>query len=139
MIKRILLAYDGSAPAAKAYSFALDIAKKYDADLYVLAVARPPEFGDDVETEAVIENSKKHYHNVLAPLKAQAPSQGVRLHFEVVVGHPAEQIIRHAEDQYKADLIVLGHRGKSLFERLRLGSVSKHVIQYAHCAVTVAR
>ncbi len=139
MIQRILLAYDGSAPAAKAYAFALDVAKKYDADLYVLAVARPPEFGDDVETEAVIENSRKHYQKVMAPLRAQAPSQGVRLHFEVVVGHPAEQIIRHAEDQYKTDLIVLGHRGKSLFERLRLGSVSKHVIQYAHCAVTVVR
>ena len=139
MIKRILLAYDGSAPADKAYSFALDIAKKYDADLYVLAVARPPEFGDDVETEAVIENSKKHYQKVLAPLRVQAPSQGVRLHFEVVVGHPAEQIIRHAEDQYKADLIVLGHRGQSLFERWCLGSVSKHVIHYAHCAVTVVR
>ena len=139
MIKSVLLAYDGSAPADKAYAFALDVAKKYDADLYVLAVARPPEFGDDVETEAIIENSKKHCLKILAPLKAHASSQGVRLHFEVVVGHPAEQIIRHAENQYKADLIVLGHRGKSLFERLRLGSVSKHVIQYAHCAVTVVR
>lgn len=139
MIKRILLAYDGSAPADKAYSFAFDIAKKYDADLYVLAVARPPEFGDDVETEAIIENSKKHYQKVLAPLKARAPSLGVRLHFEVAVGHPAEQIIRHAEHQYHADLIVLGHRGKSLFERLRLGSVSRQVIHYAHCAVTVVR
>ena len=139
MIKRILLAYDGSAPADKAYAFALDIAKKYDADLYVLAVARPPEFGDDVETEAIIENSRKHYHKVLAPLKAHAPAAGVRLHFEVVVGHPAEQIIRYAEKHYQADLIVLGHRGKGLFERLRLGSVSKHVIQYAHCAVTVVR
>ena len=138
MIKSILLAYDGSAPADKAYAFALDIAKKYAADLYVLAVARPPEFGDDVETEAIIENSKKHYQKVLAPLKAQAPSLGARLHFEVAVGHPAEQIIRHAE-QFKAELIVIGHRGKSLFERLRLGSVSKQVIQYAHCSVTVVR
>jgi nucleotide-binding universal stress UspA family protein len=138
MIKSILLAYDGSAPADKAYAFALDIAKKYDADLYVLAVARPPEFGDEVETEAVIENSKKHYHKILAPLKAQAPSQGVRLHFEVAVGHPAEQIIRHAE-RVKADVVVIGHRGKSLFERLRLGSVSKQVIPYAHCSVTVVR
>jgi nucleotide-binding universal stress UspA family protein len=34
---------------------------------------------------------------------------------------------------------VLGHRGKSLFERWRLGSVSKQVIHYAHCAVTVVR
>ena len=139
MIKRILLAFDGSEPANKAYAFALDIAKKYDADLYVLAVARPPEFGDDVETEAIIENSKKHYQKVLAPLKAQAPSLGLRLHFAVAVGHPAEQILRHAEQLYRVDLIVLGHRGKTLFERLRLGSVTKQVMHYAHCAVTVVR
>lgn len=138
MIKNILLAYDGSAPAEKAHLFALDLARKYDADLYVLAVARPPEFGDDVETEAIIENSKKHYHKILAPLKAQAPSVGIRLHFEVAVGHPAEQIILHAE-RVKADVIVIGHRGKSLFERLRLGSVSRQVIHYAHCSVTVVR
>src|SRR3972149_9239195 len=129
MIKRILLAYDGSAPADKAYSFALDIAKKYDADLYVLAVARPPEFGDDVETEAIIENSKKHYQKVLAPLRAQAPSLGVRLHFDVAVGHPAAQIMRHAE-QYKADIIAIGHRGKTFIERWRLGSVTHRVLQY---------
>ena len=138
MIENILLAYDGSAPAEKAHSFALDLAGKCDADLYVLAVARPPEFGDDVETEAVIENSKKHYHKILAALKAQTPAASLRMHFDVAVGHPAEQIILHAE-RIKADVIVIGHRGKSLFERLRLGSVSKQVIQYAHCSVTVVR
>jgi len=138
MIKRILLAYDGSAPADKAYSFALDIAKKYDADLYVLAVARPPEFGDDVETEAVIENSKKHYQKILAPLKAQARSQGVRLHFEVAVGHPAEQIIYDA-DRHGVDLVVVGDRGRSKFVRLLLGSVSKQVVQYAGRPVLVVR
>lgn len=139
MIKKILVAYDGSAPAHDAYDFALDLAKKYDADLYLLAVARPPEIGDDVETEAVIENSRRHYEKVLAPLRSQAPSTGVRVHFKLAVGHPAEQIIRHAEDEYKVDLIVLGHRGKTLFERLRLGSISKHVIHYAHLPVTVVR
>lgn len=139
MIKRILIAYDGSAPANDAYEFGLDIAKKYDADVYVLAVARPPDFGEDVETEAVIENSKRHYEKALAPLRSRAPSQGVRIHFKIAVGHPAEQIIIHAEHEYKADLIVMGHRGKTFFERLRLGSISKQVVHYAHCAVTIVR
>lgn len=138
MIKRILVATDGSEAAGKAYTFAVDMAKKYDAELYVLAVARPPDFGEDVETEAIIENSKKHYQKVLAPLRAQAPSLGVRLHFEVVVGHPAEQIMRHAE-QYKADIIAIGHRGKTFIERWRLGSVTHRVLQYAHCPVIVVR
>ena len=132
------MAYDGSAPADKAYAFALDLAKKYGADMNVIAVVRPPDFADDVETAAILENSVKHYEEVLMPLKTQAASLGLNPRFDVVVGHPAEQIIYRAEE-YHADLIVMGHRGKTLFERLRLGSVSKHVIHYAHCAVTVVR
>ena len=138
MISRILVAYDGSDPANKAFSFALDLAKKYQASISVVAIAKPPEFGDDVETEAILENSQKHYRHLLARLKPKALAEGVYTTFEVAVGHPAEQIIYHAEKD-KADLIVMGHRGKGFFERLRLGSVSRDVIHYAHCAVTVVR
>jgi len=138
MISRILVAYDGSDPANKAFSFALDLAKKYQASISVVAIAKPPEFGDDVETEAILENSQKHYRHLLARLKSKALTEGVNTAFEVAVGHPAEQIIYHAEND-KADLIVMGHRGKGFFERLRLGSVSRDVIHYAHCAVTVVR
>src|SRR5208283_4261684 len=121
MIKHVLIAFDGSESAQKAYLFALDIAKKYGADLYVLAVARPPEFGDEVETEAIIENSRKHYEKVLAPLKAQTSSAGVRLHFDIVVGHPAEQIVIYAE-KHSVDHIIVGHRGRTLFKRWLMGS-----------------
>lgn len=138
MIKHILVAFDGSEPAKKAYAFALGMGKQYDADIHVIAIARPPEFGAEVETEAVIENSKKHYQKMLAPLKAQAPSAGLRIHFEVAVGHPAEQIVRHAET-IKADVIAIGHRGHSLFERWRLGSISHRVLDYAACPVIVVR
>jgi len=138
MINKILIAYDGSESADHAYSFALDLAGKYQAELFVLTVARPPEFAEDVETEAVIENSKRHHEELLVPLKDQAASLGLRAQLEVAVGHPAEQIIFHAE-QYGVDLVVLGHRGKSLLKRLLLGSVSKRVIQYADCPVLVVR
>jgi len=138
-MKHILVAFDGSAAASKAFSLALELAGKYGAELRVLAVARPPEFGSEVETEAVIENSKQHCHKILKPLQAVATSQKtVAIHFEVAVGHPAEQIVRHAED-WKADLVVVGHRGRTFFERWLIGSVAKHVINHAPCAVLVAR
>lgn len=138
MISRILVAYDGSDPANKAFLFALDLAKKYQATVAVVAVAKPPDFGDEVETEAILENSQNHYRKLLEHLKPKAVTEGVNATFEVAVGHPAEQIIHHAE-RTKADLIVMGHRGKGFFERLRLGSVSREVIHYANCAVTVVR
>ena len=137
-IKKILLAYDGSEAAAKAYCHALDLAGKYAADLQVLAVASPPEFGDDVEIETVLDNAREHYEQQFVALKAQAAAQGVQPRFEVAVGHPAEQIIDHAE-QDGVDLIVMGHRGKTFLQRWLLGSVTKRVISYAHCTVLVVR
>ena len=62
----------------------------------------------------------------------------MKTHFEVAVGHPAEQIIYDA-DRHGVDLIVVGDRGRSKFARLLLGSVSKQVVQYAGRAVLVAR
>lgn len=137
-MKRILVAFDGSESAKKAFALALDLTIKYGAELSVLAVARPPEFGSEVETGAVIENSKKHYRQALKPLHAIADAAKIAVHFEVAVGHPAEQIVRHAES-WQADLIVVGHRGHTFFERWLIGSVTKHVISHAPCAVLVAR
>lgn len=108
------------------------------AELFVLSVARPPEVGDDVETEAVIENSRHYHRRMLAELKSSVSAKGVKTHFEVAVGHPAEQIIFDA-DRHGADLIVVGHRGRSKLARFLLGSVSKQVVQYAGHPVLVVR
>ena len=138
MINRILVAYDGSDFAKKAYDFALDLAQKYQAEVWVLTVSRPPDFAEDVETEAILESSRKYHHRLLAQLKQQAGGTKIHIHYESAVGHPAEQIIYHAEQQ-GANVIVMGHRGKTLFERWRLGSISQRVLQYAHCPVVVVR
>jgi nucleotide-binding universal stress UspA family protein len=138
MYKRILVGYDGSKAGRKAFDQALDIAVRDKARLYVLTVVRPPEIADDVEGEAVIENSRAHHAKLLAELKHPVAAKGIKGHFEVAVGHPAEQIIYHA-DRKNVDLIVVGDRGHSKFVRLLLGSVSKQVVQYAGRAVLVVR
>lgn len=138
MIKKILAGYDGSEPADKAYRFALDLAKRYGAALLVLAVARPPEPPEDIETEAILESAQEYYKQLFTALESEAGAQGLHPRFEVAVGHPASQIVYRAE-QEDADLIVVGHRGKGFFERLLVGSVSKQVVTHARCPVLVVR
>lgn len=65
-------------------------------------------------------------------------SSAVTLTCHSAIGHPAEQIVLHAE-RHAVDHIVVGHRGHSLFERWLLGSVARRVIAYANCSVTVVR
>ena len=138
MIQKILLGYDGSEAAEKACAFARDLAKKYQAELHVLAVARLPDFAEEVETEAVMENSRKHYRKLLKALKAKLDAESIKSRLDVAVGHPAEQIVLYAE-KHAIDHIIVGHRGHTLFERWLIGSVARQVIAYAHCAVTVVR
>lgn len=94
MTTSILLGYDGSDSANDALKFAVNLARAFSAELHVLAVARPPELGDDVETSAVIENSRRHYKHILRATRATLAQEPLKTHFQVVVGHPAEQIVK---------------------------------------------
>lgn len=138
MYRKILIAYDGSAAAGKAFETACGLAAQHGAELIVLSVARPPEVGDDVEAEAVIENSRRYHRRLLAELKAPLSAKGIKAHLQVAVGHPAEQIIYHG-DKHDVDVIVVGDRGRSKFARLLLGSVSRQVAEHAARPVLVVR
>jgi nucleotide-binding universal stress UspA family protein len=138
MIGKILLGYDGSGSADLALDFATGLARSFGSELHVLAVARPPEVGDDVETLAVVENSRHRYEQLLRAVREKLANESIKTEFQVVVGHPAEQLVRYAETHH-IDHIVVGHRGHTLFERWLIGSVARQVIAYAHCAVTVVR
>ena len=138
MLNRILVAYDASEPAERAFDLALELARAFRANIKLLSVVQLPEPAAMVESTAVLESATEHYQEAFARCRARADAQGVRLNAEVVVGHPAEQIVYDASER-GADLIVMGHRGKSLVQRWLLGSVSKRVITYAPCSVTIVR
>ena len=138
MFKKLLVGYDGSQAALKAFERALEMAKCFGAELAIVNVLRPPEFAEEVETRAVLENARNRFEGEIAKLQLRARDSGIELITHTCVGHPAEQIIATAE-RWGADLIVTGHRGQGLFERWLLGSVSRVVIAYARCAVMVVR
>jgi nucleotide-binding universal stress UspA family protein len=138
MMRNILVGYDGSEAAVHALIFAAGLARAFDSTVHVLAVVRPPEFGGMVETEAVVEQSREHYQNVLREVQSKHAHEPFKTHVHIAVGHPAEQIVRFAEG-HDIDHIVVGHRGHTLFERWLIGSVARQVVAYAHCAVTVVR
>lgn len=138
MNEHLLVGYDGSTAADKAFAHALVLAEAFNAKLTVLAVVQPPEPPEDVETEAMLESGQERFGKLFTSLRARAGAEGVNAIFDVAVGHPAEQILYRADD-IGATHIVLGHRGKNTFKRWLMGSVSQRVIAYAKCSVTVVR
>jgi len=135
MYARILVAYDGSGPSKNAVERALALASRDSAALTVLTVAAVPRVPDDVETEAEIERTRELHRTLLEGLEERWRNAGIEPSVVLVVGHPAQQIVRHAEE---ADLLVLGHAGHGVMDRW-LASVAHHAVSGAPCDVLVVR
>jgi nucleotide-binding universal stress UspA family protein len=103
--QRILVAYDASPHSEHAVNVALSIAGDMKAKLFVLAIVHPPELAESAEFNAVLEDTRDRYERSFAPIREQAKQREIELETDVVVGHPAEQIIHRAES-IQASLIV---------------------------------
>jgi nucleotide-binding universal stress UspA family protein len=136
--RKILVGYDGSAASERAVDAAINLAQCTDAEILVLAVARPPEPATRVEVDAVLDDAREHFEAGFVKLREHAKAADVRLEIIIEVGHPAEHLIHQAEINH-IELIVVGRKGTSLFEKLILGSVSERVLRFAHCPVMVIK
>ena len=136
--RRILVGFDGSLFAEQAFEMALNLAALAGARLGVVSVATLPEPPGEVETQATLESATEHYEAAYENLRRRAEGRGLTLETRILVGHPAEQIIRLAAST-QVDLIVVGHRGRSRISEWISGSVSKRVVNHAPCSVLVVR
>lgn len=135
-IQRILVAYDGSPHAEHAMNVALSMAGDMKAKLFVVSVIRPPEPAESAEFHAVVDEGREKYEKSYIPIRELAKQKDIELETEVVVGHPAEQII-HMADKMQASVIVMGKRSHTILHRWMIGSNSERVLRYAHCPVMI--
>jgi nucleotide-binding universal stress UspA family protein len=143
--KKVLIAFDGSDQAVKAFAVAEGLAKRYDAQLVVLnAVELPfPYMMPRVapaDISAVREYATDDAKTKVDGLALQARTNGVNAKGEVLDkgGSPVKVILEYAEEA-GVDLIVAGARGMGGFEKMLQGSVSSGLVSHAHCGVLVVR
>jgi len=136
--KKILIGYDGSAQSDRATESALALAQSLDAKALLFAVARPPEPATIVEVDAMLDDAREHFEQQFKKIIQRAKDLGVELQTDIAVGHPVEQIVHRAEMDH-VDLVVVGRRGRSRFEKMLVGSTAEKVLRYAHCPVMVVR
>jgi nucleotide-binding universal stress UspA family protein len=137
--EKILVAIDGSDSSDHAFAKALELAAVTRAKLTALAVEGPlPAYAATIgEVDEVKREKDSFFRTLAAAARAQGEEAGVEIDVDVRPGHPAEVIPRVArEGDY--DLIVLGHRGHFVRDRL-LGSTADRVAEHAHCPVMIVR
>ena len=141
MYKRILLAYDGSAPGQKALLDCREIAQWSQASLTLIAVMplqRQVVAAEGVIYEqSVVEEDRQRYQGILNDGLRQLIEAGHEAKGEVLYGETVDEIARYAK-QVDADLIVVGHKHlEGWAARWWRGSVSKSLIAQAPCSVLV--
>ncbi|MGA9060201.1 MAG: universal stress protein [Terracidiphilus sp.] len=134
--QRILVAYDASPHAEHAMDVALSMAGDMKAKLFVISVIRPPEPAESAEFHAVVDDAKEKYERSIISIRERAKQKDIELETDIVVGHPAEQIIHKAESM-QASVIVMGKRSHTILRRWMIGSNSERVLRYAHCPVMI--
>jgi nucleotide-binding universal stress UspA family protein len=87
------------------------------------------------------ETSRKGTIDWFSDIKQNADSHNIRFRSEITDNSSASvvgEIVKFAEKE-KVDLIVIGTKGQSEFEKLLLGSVTSGVSVYAPCSVMIVK
>ena len=130
------MASDGSEFSAAAVREALNMAGKCGAQVHVMSlVATGVEHEGLGESILKQELAKAQAH--LDGIKAQADAAGVACETHLVQGNHVDREIVDLAERIKADVIVMGRRGRRGLARLMLGHATAQVIGQAHCNVLV--
>ncbi|MBX7097512.1 MAG: universal stress protein [Myxococcaceae bacterium] len=141
MLKRLLLAFDGSPSSRRAARFALSLAAQTQAEVTVLTVLPQPEVlplgplsGYVPLGPPISEVARGQVMEHLKALTSEFPQ--VKATHQVEVGPVADTILA-AVNHLGPDLLVVGSRGLGAGGRFLLGSVSDKLVRTSTCPVTV--
>jgi nucleotide-binding universal stress UspA family protein len=143
---KILIATDGSKYSNKAIDYGIGLAARTGAEvagLYVINMKTLEFFAlghHDNISGYEKENTRllREGEEALAYLKEQCTKAGVKVSTAVVRGYPAEEIMKTAETE-KVAMIVVGNVGRTGLDHMLMGSVSETVVRKAPCPVLVVR
>lgn len=139
---KILLPFDGSAPALEAVQFVILLGRdglttsvvlanvQEPASLYELVVAHDPQVIEQVSAAAGA--------NLLHSAKALLDAAGIAYETEVATGDPANTLVDILEN-YGCDLVVMGASGTSALRSALLGSVSNELLHAAGVPVMIVK
>jgi nucleotide-binding universal stress UspA family protein len=139
MAKKIAVGFDGSDCAWKALREAVRLARLEKAELWLLSIEELPRYpGAPSEVNEEREAANHYLQKLHTEAAALANSEGVTLHAETRIGHPARGLIDYVAER-GIDLLVLGHSGHSRLWGTFLGTTADKVVRHVSCSVLVVR
>lgn len=137
LFSRILCPVDGSASSADAVAYAVSLARETDGRLILLSVVEPVPTGGEfgaLDTDEYRRLGEAHAQTLLQHALGADVREWCQVEEMVVVGKASERILATATEQ-RADLIVMGVRGRGAIDLMAFGSTTNDVIRRATCPV----
>jgi nucleotide-binding universal stress UspA family protein len=135
---RVVVGVDGSEASMAALATAFDVASSRRQALAVVhAWGGAFLYRDLTSYEVMLETSDEHERMVaesMAGFAEKYPDVAVTVHQDE--GEAGRTLVEASRD---ADLVVVGSRGRRDAAATLFGSVSRHVVEHAHCPVLVVR
>lgn len=132
-LKTILFATDFSESAKKALSYATGLSNRFRAKVFVVHAKEPPNYALPPESWKRADDADALH---MRELRQLLPKLMPGLECEFCVGEGTTwQIVESALEKTKADLIVLGTRGRTGAAKLLLGSQAETILRRASCPV----
>ncbi len=137
---KIMIATDGSKQVEKAVEAAVQLAKITGARLYAVYVIAsagytPRNFGWEESLREILEAEAK---KAVTFVEEAGKVSGVKVEPVTLEGHPADRIMKFAE-QEDMDLIVMGTLGRTGLDRFLLGSIAENVVRHSKTPVMVVK
>lgn len=138
MFQQILIAWDGSRPAELAFDVALDLARRYQADLVAASVAHSPAHAETAGDRAEsVDAARQYLEETFARVRDRADRAGVPIEHVVIEGdEPAADLLAYAHE-HGFDLVVVGHHRSRLPGRFLLHGLAERTIATADIPVLV--
>lgn len=140
LIKRILLAYDGSDGSKSALRIVADLAKKFNAIVNVISVISEPMLTAEIDVRAAVERLDKEMKYYGDQAKSTLAELGVTCENSKVVGSEkiSNAISKEAEEGLY-DIVAMGTRGWGKARTMLLGSVAMGVLDSSKANVLVVK
>lgn len=151
MYNKILVATDGSPGAKRAEDHAIDLVKKFGAQLTALHVVDlahwtmflTPVIVRDTEHKSMVRNAIiqdlwQKGEKILAVVKEKAEKAGITIETKIRKGSPWEEIVKETKVN-KYNLLIIGPVSHKPLFGAPLGTVAERVVQYARCPVLIAK
>jgi nucleotide-binding universal stress UspA family protein len=138
MFQRILIAWDGSAVALRAFDVAIDVTRRYEAELTAVSIAYSPAHAETTADRAESTDAAHRYlEATFAEVKDRAERAGVEVTHEIIEGDTPGRALLAYVHRHGSDLIVCGHHHERRAGRLLLKGITQDLLDGAPVPVLV--